>query len=275
MYMYTPKSISNVTLFNNYIYLNISKTKNICNETLNEYIKYLNSVQVNPTHTDDFDTYYTQLSKMLIYKDKDLQDPINYSSYLEGLLLFNGNHLSDDAFTGWKFIDNICALYLIGTPEDVEELSMLPGIFIREVYDKTFEFIFDDINIHSTLHSKSQLIIYKICTYYASEPKWWKNWKNNKDMRFFREQDFITLYDIHDVPYSECPEFRKPSLSNNGMIIYPCYKQHLNPDERVYKICIQMTDNLIRKSYERSNFFIIIRNQKEKMSIKNFIKYLS
>ena len=274
MYMYTPKSISNVTLFNNYIYLNISKTKNICNETLNEYIKYLNSVQVNPTHTDDFDTYYTQLSKMLIYKDKDLQDPINYSSYLEGLLLFNGNHLSDDAFTGWKFIDNICALYLIGTPEDVEELSMLPGIFIREVYDKTSEFIFDDINIHSTLHSKSQLIIYKIGTYYASEPKWWKNWKNNKDMRFFREQDFITLYDIHDVPYSECPVFRKPSLSNNG-IIYPCYKQHLNPDERVYKICIQMTDNLIRKSYERSNFFIIIRNQKEKMSIKNFIKYLS
>ena len=128
MYMYTPKSISNVTLFNNYIYLNISKTKNICNETLNEYIKYLNSVQVNPTHTDDFDTYYTQLSKMLIYKDKDLQDPINYSSYLEGLLLFNGNHLSDDTFTGWKFIDNICALspeavMFAFSPEDAINVS--------------------------------------------------------------------------------------------------------------------------------------------------------
>ena len=269
MYMYTPKSISNVTLFNNYIYLNISKTKNICNETLNEYIKYLNSVQVNPTHTDDFDTYYTQLSKMLIYKDKDLQDPINYSSYLEGLLLFNGN-LSGEDGTGWKFIDNICDLYLIGTPEDVEELSVFPGVFIREVYDKTFDFIFD-IDIRSTLHSKSQDIVYKIGTYYASEPKWWKN---IKDIRFFREQDF-TLYDIHDVPYSECPVFRKPRLSDNNGIIYPFYKQHLNPDERVYKICIQMTDNLIRKSYERSNFFIIIRNQKEKMSIKNFIKYLS
>lgn len=274
MYMYTPKTISNVTLFNNYIYLNISKTKNICNETLNEYIKYLNSVQVNPAYSDEFDTYYTQLSKMLIYKDKDLQDPIRFSSYLEGLLLFNGN-LSGEGDTGWKFIDNICALYLIGTPEDVEELSVLPGIFVREVYDKTSEFIFDDINIHSTLHSKNQFIVYKIGTYYASEPKWWKKWKSsNKDMKFFREQDFITLYDIQYVPYSECPEFRKPSLSNNG-IIYPCYKQHLNPDERVYKICIQMTDNLIRKSYERSNFFIIIRNQKEKMSIKNFIKYLS
>ena len=261
MYMYTPKSISNVTLFNNYIYLNISKTKNICNETINEYIKYLNSVQVNPAYTDDFDTYYTQLSKMLIYKD--LQDPIRFSSYLEGLLLFNGN-LSGEGDTGWKFIDNICALYLIGTPEDVEELSVFPGIFVREVYDKTSEFIFDD------KLPKSQLIVYKIGTYYASEPKWWKN---VKDIRLFREQVF-GLYDIQDVPYSECPEFRKPSLSNNG-IIYPCYKQHLNPDERVYKICIQMTDNLIRKSYERSNFFIIIRNQKEKMSIKNFIKYLS
>lgn len=270
MYMYTPKTISNVTLFNNYIYLNISKTKNICNETLNEYIKYLNKVHVNHAYTDDFDTYYTQLSKMLIYKDKDLEDPIRYSSYLEGLLLFNGNLSGEDGTgSGWKFIDNICDLYLIGTPEDVEELSMFPGIFIREVYDKTFDFIFDN-DVRSTLYSKSQLIIYKIGTYYASEPKWWNN---IKDIRYFREQDY-RLYDIQDVPYSECPAFRKPSLSNNG-IIYPCYKQHLNPDERVYKICIQMTDNLIRKSYERSNFFIIIRNQKEKMSIKNFIKYLS
>ena len=155
---------------------------------------------------------------------------------------------------------------------------MFPGIFMREVYDKTFEFIFDDndINIRSTLHSKNQLIVYKIGTYYASEPKWWKK---VKDIRYFLNRERVFgLYDIHDVPYSECPVFRnvfrKPSLSNNG-IIYPCYKQHLNPDERVYKICIQMTDNLIRKSYERSNFFIIIRNQKEKMSIKNFIKYLS
>ena len=38
MYMYTPKSISNVMIFNNYIYLNISKTKIVGNETINEYI---------------------------------------------------------------------------------------------------------------------------------------------------------------------------------------------------------------------------------------------
>ena len=272
MYMYTPKSISNVTLFNNYIYLNISKTnKNIGNETINEYIKYLNNVHVNPIFTDESSTYYTQLARMLT--SKDLEDPVNFSTYLEGLLLFNGNlsGTSGNEFGTWKFIDNICALYLIGTPEDVEELSMFPGIFIREVYDKTFEFIFDDINIRSTLHSKSQRIIYKIGTYYTSVPEWWKN---IKDIRYFREQDF-RIYDIYDVPYSECPKFRKPKLSDNNGIIYPCYKQHLNPDERVYKICMQMSDDLIRISYERSNFFINIRNNKEKMSIRNFIKYLS
>ena len=162
--MYTPKSISNVTLFNNYIYLNcISKTnKNIGNETINEYIKYINRVQVNSVSTDEFNTYYTQLAKRLTSKDKDLEEPVNFSTYLEGLLLFNGN-LSGAAgndFGTWKFIDNICALYLIGTPEDVEELSMFPGIFIREVYDKTFEFIFDtdiQITMESSIHVTSNI----------------------------------------------------------------------------------------------------------------------
>lgn len=36
-----------------------------------------------------------------------------------------------------------------------------------------------------------------------------------------------------------------------------------------------MSTDLIRTAYERSNFFIDIRNTKKKMSIKNFIEYLS
>ena len=78
--------------------------------------------------------------------------------------------------------------------------------------------------------------------------------------------------DLYDCPYFECSDFMNPKHMTT---IEPTYTQHLNPDERVYKICIQMSDDLAVSAYKKSNFFISIRNHKEKMSIKNFIKYLS
>ena len=267
-HMHPPISISNVTLFNNYIYLNIRNTnKNIDDETLNEYIN--DGVHVNPVSTDGSNTYYnlhSAVPRKLTFED--IQDnPVAISTYLEVLYYSNRSERND---IEWECIDNICALHLIGTPEDVEELSRFPGILIREVSDKTFSFICDTDDC-SILHSESQLIKYKLDTYYASEPEWWK------DNRYvIRPYDLRCekVFGLYDIPYSECPKFRNPGLPNNG-IIYPCYQHHLNPDERVYKIYIQMSDELIRTSYERSNFFINIRNSKKKMSIKNFIEYLS
>lgn len=269
--MHPPISISNVTIFNNYIYLNIRKTnKNIDDETLNEYIN--DGVHVNPVSADGSDIYYnphSPASRKLTFED--LQFTVSH--YLE-VLCYSGklsSTVSGRNDIELQCIDNICALHLIGTPEDVEELSRFPGILIREVYDKTFNFICDT-NDYSILHSENQLIKYKLDTYYSSEPTWWK------DNRYvIRPYDLRCekAFGLYDMPYSECPKFRNPILSSNNGIIYPCYQHHLNPDERVYKLYIQMSDELIRTSYERSNFFINIRNSKKKMSIKNFIEYLS
>ena len=269
--MHPPISISNVTLFNNYIYLNIRKTnKNIDDETLNEYIN--DGVHVNPVSIPDgADTYYnlrSAASRKLSFKDL-LSTP---SPYLE-VLCYSGklsSNVSGRNDNEWECIDNICALHLIGTPEDVEELSMFPGILIREVHDNTFNFICDT-NGCSILHSESQQIKYKLDTYYSSEPKWWKD--NRYVIRPY-DDETEKAFGLYDMPYSESPKFRNPGLPNSG-IIYPCYQHHLNPDERVYKIYIQMSDELIKTSYERANFFMNIRNSKKKMSIKNFIEYLS
>ena len=265
--LHPPISISNVTLFNNYIYLNIRKTnKNIDDETLNEYIN--DGVHINPVSADGSNTYYnlpSATSRKLSFED--LLDDARACSYLE--VLYYGNRSGRDDIE-WECIDNICALHLIGTPEDVEELSRFPGILIREVHDKTINFICDT-NDYSILHSENQHIKYKLDTYYSSEPKWW-----NDNRYVIRPYDLRCekVFGLYDMPYSECPKFRNPELPNNG-IIYLCYQQHLNPDERVYKLYIQMSDELIRTSYERSNFFINIRNSKKEMSIKNFIEYLS
>lgn len=140
------------------------------------------------------------------------------------------------------WMENACALYLIGTPEDVEDLSMFPGLIVREVSDETRLFIKDAVST-SILHAQSQLIKYKLETYYDVVPY-----------------------------YCECADFQDPMLLET---ISPSYEQQINPDERVYKIYIQMSDDLITTAYERSNFFIDIRNSNKKMSIKNFIKYLS
>ena len=162
------------------------------------------------------------------------------------------------------WMENACALYLIGTPEDVEDLSMFPGLIVREVSDETPHFIKNGIST-SILHTQSQLIKYKLETYYDVVPGCAKS----------LEDPTTGLFD-DDHPYwidsSERADFQDPTLLET---ISPSYEQQINPDERVYKIYIQMSDDLITTAYERSNFFIDIRNSNKKMSIKNFMKYLS
>ena len=170
-----------------------------------------------------------------------------------------------------EVLKDACFLYLIGTPEDVEELSMFPGIIVREVSDETFRFIrtnvLTDYNISGILHTKDQLIKYKLETYYGNlGPDWWPTFASRTKELMTKETD------LYDRPYSECSDFMNPKYLYT---IEPTYTQQINPDDRVYKICIQMSDDLVASAYKKSNFFINIRNHKEKMSIKNFIKYLS
>lgn len=110
-----------------------------------------------------------------------------------------------------------CELQLIGTPEDVEDLSKFPGILIRDVVDDTQSlFVFDE-----------------------------------------------------DYSY---PEFQSSIIFN---IFEALHELYLNPDERIYNIYIQMSDELIKSVYGKSNFFFAADKSKQKrMSIKNFIKYI-
>ena len=118
----------------------------------------------------------------------------------------------------WMKKGQSCELQLIGTPEDVEDLSLFPGILIREVFDDTQSFF------------------------------------------------------IFDEDYSY-PEFQSSIIFN---IFEVLFDQYLNPDERIYSIYIQMFDELIKSIYSKSNFFFADDKSKQKrMSIKNFIEYLS
>ena len=187
---------------------------------------------------------------------------------------------SDSYFYKWfnekytiSWMKDACFLYLIGNPEDVEELIMLPGIIVREVYDETnnftSEYLIKYANSYSVLHTKDQQIKYRLDSYYEVMPTWYNDYDNYGLMPTNSEGDIIELL---DQPYSECPEFKDPKCLKT---INPVCEHHINPDERVYKIYIQMSADLIRTAYERANFFIDIRNTKKKMSIKNFIEYLS
>lgn len=170
------------------------------------------------------------------------------------------------------WMKDTCFLYLIGTPEDVEDLIMLPGIIVRAAYDETCNFtserFFKDnsCSTFSTLHTKEQCIRYRLDSYYEVMPTWYN------DYGLAPTNSEGNLIELLDQPYSECPEFKDPKCLKT---INPVCVHHINPDEHVYKIYIQMSADLIRTAYERSNFFINIRNTKKKMSIKNFIEYLS
>ena len=234
-------AINNVTEFNNYIFERFLD-------------KCLNKVNQNDKAKSD--------------------DSINLI-YCESVHPNQNTHFYNELFNE-KINNNIlwmkdaCFLYLIGIPEDVEELIMLPGIIVREVYDETnnfsSEYLIKYTNSCSILDTKDQLIKYRLDSYYEVMPEWYNEYgliPTNS------EGDIIELL---EHPYSECPEFKDPKCLKT---INPVCMQQINPDEHVYKIYIQMSADLIRTAYERSNFFINIRNTKKKMSIKNFIEYLS
>ena len=240
--IYRTVSVNNVSTFNKYIFEKIRKmNKDLDNELsgyfgdnvlLDTLAEYINSVDTQP---------------------KNL--PI-------GNYLPVSRYFMDVDEKAW--MKNSCELHLIGTPDDVEDLSMFPGLIVREVSDETPLFIKDGIST-SILHTQSQLIKYKLETYYDVVPRCAKS----------LEDPTTGLFD-DDHPYwidsSERADFQDPMLLET---ISPSYEQQINPDERVYKIYIQMSNDLITTAYERSNFFIDIRNSNKKMSIKNFMKYLS
>lgn len=248
-YMASPyydnvSAINNVTEFNNYIFERFLD-------------KCLNKVNQNDKAKSDD-------SINLIYCESAHPNQ-NTHFYNE---LFNEKINND-----MPWMKDACFLYLIGNPEDVEELIMLPGIIVREVYDETnnftSEYLFKYKESCSVLRTKYQLIKYRLDSYYEVMPTWYNDYDNYGLMPTNSEGDIIELL---DQPYSECPDFKDPKCLKT---INPVCVHHINPDERVYKIYIQMSVDLIRTAYERSNFFINIRNTKKKMSIKNFIEYLS
>ena len=248
--IYRTVSVSNVSTFNKYIFEKIRKINTDIDAELPEPFDDSIYNDTGQNYTDIFNRYLASNSLVK-------------GSYLP----FNLSHGAPRGQIYWYDIDfmdereawmkNACALYLIGTPEDVEELSMFPGLIVREVSDETRLFIKGAVST-SILHTQSQLIKYKLETY--------SRWS-----RTLKAEDPTTgLFD--DRSYCERANFQDPMLLET---IEPFYEQQINPDERVYKIYIQMSDDLITTAYERSNFFIDIRNSNKKMSIKNFMKYLS
>lgn len=246
-YMASPyysniSAINNVTEFNNYIFERVPD-KDIKNQS--DKAKADNSINLiycESVHPNQHDNFFAKMYE---------------------------NNISS-TYIPW--MKDTCFLYLIGTPEDIEELIMLPGIIVRAAYDETYNFtseLFFKGNSYSTLHTKDQQIKYRLDSYYEAKPTWYNDYDNYGLMPTTSEGDIIELL---DQPYSECPEFKDPKCLKT---INPVCEHHINPDERVYKIYIQMSADLIRTAYERSNFFIDIRNTKKKMSIKNFIEYLS
>ena len=236
-------AINNVTEFNNYIFERVSD-KDIKNQSDKAKADdSINMIYCESVHPNQSTPFYNEL-----YNEKiDINNVI-------------------------PWMRDTCFLYLIGNPEDIEELIMLPGIIVRAVYDETCNFTSEYLfngNPYSILHTKDQQIKYRLDSYYEAMPTWYNDYNGYGLMPIYSEGDIIELL---DQPYSECPEFKDPKCLKT---INPVCKHHINPDEHMYKIYIQMSADLIRTAYERSNFFIDIRNTKKKMSIKNFIEYLS
>ena len=251
--IYRTVSVNNVSTFNKYIFEKIRKMNKDLDNELSGYF----GDNVLPDTLTEYINMYRQFFGSVGTQPVDTQPKnLPIGNYLPVSRYFM------DEREAW--MENACALYLIGTPEDVEDLSMFPGLIVREVSDETRLFIKDGIST-SILHTQSQLIKYKLETYYDVVPGCAKS----------LEDPTTGLFD-DDHPYwidsSERADFQDPTLLET---ISPSYEQQINPDERVYKIYIQMSDDLITTAYERSNFFIDIRNSNKKMSIKNFMKYLS
>lgn len=237
--IYRTVSVNNVSTFNKYIFEKIRKINKDINAKLSDL--FGDSVyDIEQNYTDLFNKYLRHKATESLSKGSYFSPPPRGQIYWYDIDFM-------DEREAW--MESACALYLIGTPEDVEDLSMFPGLIVREVSDETRLFIKDGIST-SILHTQSQLIKYKLET-----------------PRCVR-----SLKDPTAGLYVERADFQDPMLLET---ISPSYEQQINPDERVYKIYIQMSDDLITTAYERSNFFISIRNSNKKMSIKNFMKYLS
>ena len=259
---FNSTTIKNVTVFNKYIFEKIRKM----NKDLdNELSGYFGDNVLPDTLAEYINMYHQYFGSFGPVDTQPKNLPVgNYLPVSQSMDFMGWGEI---AATAW--MKNSCELHLIGTPDDVEELSMFPGLIVREVSDETHSFIKDNIGA-SILHTQNQLIEYKLDTYYAETPNWWANISPSPSIKKFVEKPTIT--GIYDQPYSECSDFQDPKTLET---INPYYEQQINPDERVYKIYIQMSNDLITTAYERSNFFIEIRNSKKKMSIKNFIEYLS
>lgn len=246
---YNTVSVNNVSVFNKYIF---EKIRKINKDTDVELSELFGDSVYNGAMQNYKDLFNSCLATDPLLKGAYVIPPAVGQLYFHDIMDLMGER------EAW--MENACALYLIGTPEDIEDLSMFPGLIVREVSDETRLFIKDAVST-SILHAQSQLIKYKLETYYDVIPKCARSLK-----------DPTRLFD--DCPYCERADFQDPILLKTKTI-NPSYEQHINPDERVYKIYIQMSDDLITTAYERSNFFISICNSKKKMSIKNFMKYLS
>lgn len=103
-------AINNVTEFNNYIFERVPD-KDIKN-------------QDDKAKSDD--------SINMIYCESTAHPNQNTHFYNK---LFN-----EKINNAIPWMKDACFLYLIGNPEDVEELIMLPGIIVRGVYDETYNF---------------------------------------------------------------------------------------------------------------------------------------
>lgn len=192
--------LSNTLAFDEYISINYRR------------INEVEQAKLSGKSTDmDLTSYIDMLNSYNVAKG-----PQTTSSYLS---LPNGQiyNLNSKDNKHWMKKGQSCELQLIGTPEDVEDLSKFPGILIRDVFDDTESFfVFDED-----------------CSY----PE-------------FQSSIIFNIFDVLREPY-------------------------LNPDERIYSIYIQMSDELIKSVYGTSNFFFSVDKSKQKrMSIKNFIKYL-
>ena len=256
--------IRNVSIFNMYIYKKIHKINN----SIDNLSKHLggNTYSYESLPTSLPASYDASLKQSipLIPSDDALLDSY-FWPYLDGDVFCTKFTIEKEV------LKDACVLHLIGTPEDVEELSMFPGIIVRDASDETFRFIQSNVlsgsNIFGILHAEGQLIRYKLETYYRNlGSDWWPTFNSrNKELK-------MKETDLYECPYSECSDFMNPK---HMYTVEPTYTQQINPDERVYQICIQMSDDLVATAYKKSNFFISIRNNKKKMSIKNFIEYLS
>ena len=236
-------AINNVTEFNNYIFERVPD-KDIKNQSDKAKADdSINMIFCESVHPNQSTPFYNELYNKKI----DINNVI-------------------------PWMRDTCFLYLIGNPEDIEELIMLPGIIVRAVYDETCNFTSEYLfngNPYSILHTKDQQIKYRLDSYYEVMPTWYNDYNGYGLLPTDSDGNIIELL---EHPYSECPYFKDPKCLNT---INPVCVHHINPDEHIYKIYIQMSADLIRTAYERSNFFIDIRNTKKKMSIKNFIEYLS